>query len=144
VRGDLVVEPLTDDPDAVFSPGRRLLAGTATGEPARDTAELHIDSAYPFKGGFIVHFAEIGDRSVAETWLKRFLLAPADELSELADGEVYEYPGGYSDWAAAKARAAARREAAAQPAVAATQPPGPPAAKKRPASRAFRPPDRAF
>jgi len=89
VRGDLVVEPLTDDPDAVFSPGRRLLAGTATGEPARDTAELHIDSAYPFKGGFIVHFAEIGDRSVAETWLKRFLLAPADELSELADGEVY-------------------------------------------------------
>jgi ATP-binding cassette, subfamily F, member 3 len=73
-----------------------------------------------------------------------FLDRVCTRIFELADGEMYEYPGGYSDWAAAKARAAARREAAAQPAVAATQPPGPPAAKKRPASRAFRPPDRAF
>ena len=63
VRGDLVVEPLTDDPDAVFAPGRRLLAGTATGDPARDGAELHIASAQPFKGGFIVHFF---DRTLIE------------------------------------------------------------------------------
>jgi 16S rRNA processing protein RimM len=89
VRGDVVVEPLTDDPDAVFAPGRRLLAGTTTGDPARDGAELHIASAQPFKGGFIVRFAEIDDRSVAEKWRGRFLLAPAGELAALADGEVY-------------------------------------------------------
>ena len=89
VRGDVVVEPLTDDPDAVFAVGRRLLAGTSTGDPARDGAELHIDSAIPFKGGFIVRFAEIGDRTVAEKWRDRFLLAPAEELSRLAEGEVY-------------------------------------------------------
>jgi len=89
VRGDLVVEPLTDDPDAVFSPGRRLLAGTATGDPARDGAELHIASAQPFKGGFIVHFTEIDDRDVAEKWRERFLLVPADELEGLGEGEVY-------------------------------------------------------
>jgi 16S rRNA processing protein RimM len=89
VRGDLVVEPLTDDPDAVFSPGRRLLAGTATGDPARDGAELHIASAQPFKGGFIVHFTEIDDRDVADKWRERFLLLPADEVEGLGEGEVY-------------------------------------------------------
>ena len=84
VRGDLVVEPLTDDPDAVFSPGRRLLAGTTTGDPARDGGELHIVSANPFKGGFIVHFTGIDDRDVAEKWRERFLLLPADELEDWA------------------------------------------------------------
>ncbi len=89
MRGDLVVEPLTDEPDAVFSIGRRLVAGTTTGDPARDGAELHVASATPFKGGFIVHFAEITDRDVAEKWRDRFLLAPASELSGLQAGEVY-------------------------------------------------------
>ena len=89
IRGDLVVEPMTDDADAVFSPGRRLLAGTATGDPARDGGELHIASATPFKGGFIVHFTEIADRDVADTWRERYLLLPADELPGLGEGEVY-------------------------------------------------------
>jgi len=89
VRGDVVVEALTDDPDAVFAAGRRLVAGTTAGDPARDGAELHIVWATPFKGGFIVHFTEIADRTVAEKWRDRFLLAPAHELSGLAEGEVY-------------------------------------------------------
>jgi 16S rRNA processing protein RimM len=50
---------------------------------------LHVVSATPFKGGFIVHFTEIADRDVAETWRNRFLLAPADELSALGESEVY-------------------------------------------------------
>jgi 16S rRNA processing protein RimM len=89
VRGDVVVEALTDDPDAVFAAGRRLVAGTTAGDPVRDGAELHIVWATPFKGGFIVHFTEIADRTVAEKWRDRFLLAPAHELSGLAEGEVY-------------------------------------------------------
>ncbi|HEY9230418.1 MAG TPA: hypothetical protein VIP11_27445, partial [Gemmatimonadaceae bacterium] len=78
IRGDLVVEPITDEPDAVFAPGRRVFAGTASGDPAKDGRELHVTSSSPFKGGFIVHFEEIADRSVAETWRDRFLLLPAD------------------------------------------------------------------
>lgn len=89
VRGDVVVEALTDEPDAVFAVGRRLFAGTTTGDPARDGAELHIAAATPFKGGFIIHFAEIADRDVAETWRNRFLLAQASELTALGDDEVY-------------------------------------------------------
>jgi hypothetical protein len=39
IRGDLVVEPMTDEPDAVFAPGRRVFAGTASGNRARDGAD---------------------------------------------------------------------------------------------------------
>jgi 16S rRNA processing protein RimM len=89
IRGDLVVEPLTDEPDAVFAPGRRVFAGTASGDRAKDGRELHIVSASPFKGGFIVHFTGIDDRNVAETWRERFLLAPSDELTPLGEDQVY-------------------------------------------------------
>ena len=89
VRGDVVVEAITDDPDGVFASGRRLVAGTVTGDPTKDRRELTIASAHPFKGGFIVHFDEIDDRAVADTWHDRYLLAPASELEPLGDDEVY-------------------------------------------------------
>ncbi len=95
IRGDLVVEPITDAPDAIFASGRRVIAGNAAGDPTKDRREMHIESSTPFKGGFIVHFAELDDRTVAETWRDRFLLIPADELEPLGDDEVYvhELPG---------------------------------------------------
>jgi 16S rRNA processing protein RimM len=89
IRGDLVVEPITDEPDAVFAPGRRVFAGTAAGDRAKDGRELHIQSAHPFKGGFIVHFAEFENREIADTWRERYLLLPAEELTPIADDEVY-------------------------------------------------------
>src|SRR6185312_314391 len=89
IRGDLVVEPITDEPDAVFAPGRRVFAGTVTGEPAKDRRELHVTAASEFKGGLIVHFDEISDRTAAETWRERYFLLPADELTPLGDDEVY-------------------------------------------------------
>jgi len=95
IRGDLVVEPITDEPDAIFAPGRRVFAGTASGTPLKGPRELHVTSSDPFKGGYIVHFAEIADRTAADTWRDRFLLMPADELEPLGDDEVYvhELPG---------------------------------------------------
>jgi 16S rRNA processing protein RimM len=89
IRGELVVEPITDEPDAVFASGRRVIAGTASGDPSKDRRELRILSSRPFKGGLIVHFDEIADRTVAELWRDRFLLVPADELEPLADDQVY-------------------------------------------------------
>jgi len=95
IRGDLVVEPISDEPDAIFAAGRRVLAGNAAGDPARNGQELHITTASPFKGGFIVHFEEIADRTAADTWRERYLLLPADELEPLGDDEVYvhDLPG---------------------------------------------------
>ena len=66
IRGELVVEPITDEPDAVFASGRRVIAGTASGDPAKDRRELRIVASSPFKGGFIVHFEGIPDRTAAE------------------------------------------------------------------------------
>jgi 16S rRNA processing protein RimM len=95
IRGEVVVEPITDAPDAVFASGRRVFAGTVNGDLAPDRAELHVASSRPFNEGFLVTFVEVPDRTVAETWRGRYLLAPADELRGLADEEVYlhELPG---------------------------------------------------
>jgi 16S rRNA processing protein RimM len=95
IRGEVVVEPITDAPDAVFASGRRVFAGTATGDLAPNRAELHVASSRPFNEGLLVGFTEVPDRTVAETWRGRYLLLPADELPPPNDDEVYvhELPG---------------------------------------------------
>ena len=89
LKGELVVEPLTDAPDAIFAPGRRFFAGTADGDPSPGAAELHVTGARPFKEGWLVRVAEITDRTSAELWRLRYLLAPRSELVPPDPGEVY-------------------------------------------------------
>ena len=89
IRGEVVVETITDEPDAVFASGRRVFAGTADGDLSPARTELHVTTSRPFNEGLLVGFAEIPDRNVAETWRGRYLLAPASELSAPADDEVY-------------------------------------------------------
>lgn len=95
IRGEVVVEPITDAPDAVFASGRRVFAGTAGGDLASSRVELHVISSRPFNEGLLVAFAEIPERNAAETWRGRYLLAPAAELPPPRDDEVYvhELPG---------------------------------------------------
>ena len=89
IHGELVVEPLTDVPDAVFAPGRRVLAGTVDGDPAPDGRSLVVEESRPFKGGWIVAFASIADRTEAERWRERYLLLPRAELAPAREGEFY-------------------------------------------------------
>ncbi|HEU4630176.1 MAG TPA: ribosome maturation factor RimM [Gemmatimonadaceae bacterium] len=89
LQGELVVEPITDRPDAIFASGRRLFGGTPAGTIGRDRRELVVASARPFKGGFIVRFAGIDSREEAEKWRARFLLLPGEEAAPLEEGEVY-------------------------------------------------------
>ncbi|MEO7086293.1 MAG: ribosome maturation factor RimM [Gemmatimonadaceae bacterium] len=95
IRGELVVEPMTDEPETVFANGKRLIAGNASGDRAKDRREVHVAASSPFKGGYIVRFDEIADRTAAELWRDRFLLLPAGELAPLGDDQVYvhEIPG---------------------------------------------------
>ena len=95
IRGELLVEPITDAPDAVFVSGRRLFAGTATGDPSPDGQELHITAVRQHMASVRLTIAEVRDRRAAELWRGRFLLAPRDELPPPADDEVYlhELPG---------------------------------------------------
>lgn len=89
VRGELVVEPITDAPDEVFASGRRVFAGTVSGALAPDALELHVVRSRPFKGGWLVVFGEIVGRDEADLWRERYLLAPVDELVPPGDDEVY-------------------------------------------------------
>jgi 16S rRNA processing protein RimM len=94
IKGELVVELLTDTPDILFAPGRRVFAGTTDGALWRDaetgeTRELTVAGSRDFKEGILLSLEEIADRTEAEHWVGRFLLAPFSELEPPAEGEVY-------------------------------------------------------
>ena len=94
VRGEMAVELITDEPDAIFASGRRVLAGTPTGVVSKDPVtggaiELHVTRSRPFQEGLLVTFAEIADRNVAQQWNGRYLLVPFDELTPPEEGEVF-------------------------------------------------------
>jgi 16S rRNA processing protein RimM len=97
IRGEVVVEPLTDKPDVVFASGSRVFAGNAKGELAagrggraeESPPMLTIEGSKPFKKGLIVQFEELRDRDSAELWRGRYLLAPFAELPPPAEDEVY-------------------------------------------------------
>lgn len=89
IRGDVVVEAITDEPDAIFASGRRVFAGTANGDLAPNRLELHVSAARPFNDGLLVRFEEIPDRTAADTWRGRYLLLPDDEVPGPDDEEVY-------------------------------------------------------
>jgi 16S rRNA processing protein RimM len=97
IRGEVIVEPLTDKPDVIFASGSRVFAGTSDGDPAiaydvKGEAEiptLTISDSRPYKQGWIVRFEEIADRDSAELWRGRYLLARFSELPPPEEDEVY-------------------------------------------------------
>lgn len=97
IRGEVVVEPLTDKPEVVFASGSRVFAGTTDGDLAtardvrgqKEIPTLTISRSQPFKKGLIVQFEELRDRDSAELWRGRYLLAPFSELPPLQEDEVY-------------------------------------------------------
>jgi 16S rRNA processing protein RimM len=89
IRGELVVESLTDEPDAVFASGRRVFVGTADGALVKPPRELHVKRSSPFKGGLIVAVEGLDDRSAAELLREHTLLVPDDEIAPPGEDEVF-------------------------------------------------------
>ena len=89
IRGEVVIEPLTDAPDAVFAPGRRVFAGAGPAKSGDAERPLTVAGARPFKGGVMVKFEEIADRTEAEMLRGRYVFSPFDELAPPAEDEVY-------------------------------------------------------
>ena len=90
LRGELIVEPITDAPAEVFSAGRRLFAGDAEGEPLPEPPELIVRESRAHNNGLlIVLFEGMRDRDEAARWTNRYIFAPAAELEPPAKGEVY-------------------------------------------------------
>jgi 16S rRNA processing protein RimM len=94
VRGEVAVELITDEPDAIFASGLRVYAGNEHGVPDRDAATgafvtLHMTGVRPFQEGALVTFVEITDRTVAQRWHGRYLVVPFEELPLPEDGAIY-------------------------------------------------------
>ena len=89
IRGEVVIEPLTDAPDAVFAPGRRVFAGAGPSKSGDTERPLTVAGARPFKGGVMVKFEEVSDRTAAEMLRGRYVFSPFDELAPPDEGEVY-------------------------------------------------------
>ena len=91
VRGEIAVTPITDAPDVVFTSGRRLLLGTPAGDPDPGHPDVVIASARPTKDGWLLRFRDVDDRTTAERWRERFLLARTNELPPPAEDELYQH-----------------------------------------------------
>ncbi len=95
LKGEAVVFPLTDEPEAVFVPGRVLVPvddeGRATG------VEVVIHRARPYQRNWLVCFEGITDRMVLESWDAVTLGADRSELRAPDEGEMYlhEIPGSH-------------------------------------------------
>jgi 16S rRNA processing protein RimM len=91
IRGEVVVEPITDAPDDMFAEERRVYLGDTKGDAPKSgpPRSLHVESARPFKRGLIVKFEEVADRNAAELLRGRYLLVPFEDLAPPGDDEVY-------------------------------------------------------
>lgn len=88
-RGEVYVSPLTDDPEAVFAPGRELILGDDAAEADDDAPVLTVEAAREFKRGLLVKLERVDSRSAAEELARRYLLAPLAALGPRAEGEVF-------------------------------------------------------
>lgn len=89
-KGELFVWPLTDHPEGSFAPGVVLYLGDQSGnQPDSGRPSLRVESARPFRRGYLVSFQGIADRDAAELVKDRYLLRPLDELAPAEDGEVF-------------------------------------------------------
>ncbi len=88
-RGEVFVWPLTDEVEAVYSPGREVELGDAEGELESDSPTLVVERQRPFKRGLLVKFEGYDDRTSVEGLSQRYLLVPIESLRPLAEGEVY-------------------------------------------------------
>jgi 16S rRNA processing protein RimM len=89
IHGELVVEPMCDEPDAMFAPGRRFLVGHASDVPDPTLGSAEVTRSRPFKEGLLVSLRALADRTAAEAWRGRTLLVAAADLPPLAEGDAY-------------------------------------------------------
>ena len=88
LKGELVVEPLTDEPDAILASGRRVFVGDADGAPTG--AECAVAGLRPFQEGLmLLRLDGVADRTAADQWRGRHLLLPFDELPAPDDDEAW-------------------------------------------------------
>lgn len=89
-KGELFVWPLTDHPEGSFAPGVVLYMGSGEdGEPDPDLPPLRVETARPFRRGFLVRFGGVEDRTQAQSFQGRYVMRSADDLEARDDDELF-------------------------------------------------------
>jgi 16S rRNA processing protein RimM len=89
-KGELFVWPLTDHPEGSFAPGVVLYLGDETGNaPDPTRPSLVIESARPFRRGYLVRLNGVDTRDDAEAIQGAYVLRPLAELEPTQEDEVF-------------------------------------------------------
>lgn len=93
LRGDVLVYPMTDDPEEAFAPGRVLRP--VTEDATVVGKELVVQRSRAYQRRWLLSFAGVESRSEVESWPPCFLGARASELRAPGEDEMYihELPG---------------------------------------------------
>ncbi len=90
VRGELVVQPITDEPERTFAPGRRLIAGNTDGDVVAGAAsDVVVTRARRHGEMLLVTLDAVRSRDDAEPWRGRYLLVPMSEIAPPGPGEAF-------------------------------------------------------
>ncbi len=90
VRGEVAVEPRSDEPDRRFAVGARLRTETTSPWPDRGTpVTLTVAGSRWHQHRLLVRFEEVGDRSAAETLRGLLVVAEVDPDERPADAEEF-------------------------------------------------------
>jgi 16S rRNA processing protein RimM len=87
IRGAVLVRAMTDEPDVVFAPGRRLWRVDESGRPAGEA--LVVRRGRAFKGGWLVEFEGLASRTEVEARGLAWLGALREELREPGPDAMY-------------------------------------------------------
>jgi 16S rRNA processing protein RimM len=88
-RGELLVRVLTDAPEEVFGPGRRLILGDERGEVGTVPEEGTVEESRSYRKGWLLKLSGVSDRAGAESLAGRYVLVPREERGEPGEGEYY-------------------------------------------------------
>ncbi|TLG16559.1 ribosome maturation factor RimM [Nocardia cyriacigeorgica] len=86
VRGELVVEVRTDEPEARFAPGSTLRGRLARSKEVR---EFTVESAREHSGRLLVHVSGVEDRTAADALRGTLFLVDSDDLGPSQDPDEY-------------------------------------------------------
>jgi len=87
LKGDCTLFPLTDDPAAMFGPGRSVWLLGLDGEVV--AGPLTVERSRSYHREWLVKFAGADGREALEPWRGLFLAVPAGQLRPLGEDEVY-------------------------------------------------------
>ncbi len=89
-KGELFAWPLTDHPESTFAPGVILYLGDGEGAaPDPSFPSFVVESARPFRRGYLLKLRGVDERNAAEVLRGRYLMRPLEELEALEEGEFF-------------------------------------------------------